>query len=88
MRVIWAPRALADIENLYLYIADHDPAAAARMAERLFQAAELLGRFPLMGRQVSDRRREWTVVPPYVIRYSVSKTQTRVLRVFHGHQQR
>lgn len=88
MRVVWAPRALADIEKLYQYVADHDAAAAARMAERLFQSAELLGRFPFMGRQISDRRREWTVVPPYVIRYSVSRTQTRILRVFHGHQWR
>jgi len=48
-RIIWAPRALDDLEAVLAYIATDAPAAAARFAEKLMARVDLLAQHPFLG---------------------------------------
>ena len=50
MTLQWRPRALADLQAVRAYIAREQPAAAARVAGRILEAAELLMVYPELGR--------------------------------------
>ncbi len=54
------------------------------MAHRLRDAGDSLGLFPDRG---GGGIREWTVIYPYIIRYTVGDNVVRVLRIKHGAQQ-
>ena len=55
-KVIIAPSAQADLEDIVRYIARHNPDAAARMGYGLIARAEGLAAFPEMGRVVPEFR--------------------------------
>jgi plasmid stabilization system protein ParE len=85
VQVIWSPAALREITHIYNYIAHFNPAAAMRLAERLFAAGDSLSDFPDRGRTVPGTAlRELTVVYPYIIRHRVARDHVRILRVRHG----
>ena len=70
MKLIFDDRALADLEDIYHWIAQDSPRAAKAVVERIFASTELLASFPYMGRPGRDEgTREW-VVPrlPYISR--------------------
>jgi plasmid stabilization system protein ParE len=75
--VDWTDAAIAGIEDIRRFIASDNPAAAARIARRLVEAADSLSRFPLRGRQVEGGRRK-LLRPPYAIFYRVSADSERV----------
>ncbi|MDI4233179.1 type II toxin-antitoxin system RelE/ParE family toxin [Bradyrhizobium sp. Arg237L] len=50
MKLVFDDQAIADIENIYHWIAQDSPAAAKAVVERLFSSIELLSSFPFMGR--------------------------------------
>ena len=52
--VIWAPKALADLEALLDYIAKDAPAAAGRFGEKLLLRVESLAEFPESGSLVPE----------------------------------
>lgn len=87
MRVVYTADAVEDLERLRAFIAEHDPAAAGRVAAELVQRVEQLQAFPLMGRPVV-----WAPEPEslrdmvfgrYVVRYSVHTETLIVLRIWH-----
>lgn len=83
--MIWSRPALADIAQIYDYVAQFNPAAAMRLAVRLYEAAGELDVFPHRGRPTGKpNRRELTVVPPYILTYEVRADLVEVLRVRHG----
>ncbi len=87
MRVKWARPALLDISRIYDYVAQFNPAAAARLAARLDEAAAELELFPHRGRQTGKlNRRELTIVSPYILTYEVRGDLVEVLAVRHGAQ--
>ena len=53
--VIWSPRALADVEEIRLYIAADSAAYADLTVRRLVHAVERLRQFPDSGRIVPER---------------------------------
>ena len=55
-KVIIAPSAEADLEDIVRYIARHNPDAAARMGYALIARAEGLAAFPEIGRVVPEFR--------------------------------
>jgi toxin ParE1/3/4 len=65
-----------------------DPQAAKRLAKRLHDAGQRLGRHPDIGRPVSGDRRELVTVSPYVIVYRTVPGEVRILRVWHEAQLR
>lgn len=56
-KVIIAPSAEADLEDIVRYIAGHNPDAAVRMGYALIARAEGLAAFPEIGRVVPEFRR-------------------------------
>jgi addiction module RelE/StbE family toxin len=86
--VTFSRLALADLVRIRSYVGAFNPAAANRMASRLLAVAEDLAEHPLIGRATGRGRRELTIVPPYVLVYRVDGAHVRVLRIWHGAQDR
>jgi toxin ParE1/3/4 len=83
---LWSRTRLLEIVD---FVAADDPAAAARLFERLVQRGESLATFPLRGRRVpempgSDLRE--LVDGGYRIVYRVKGSTVEILTVFEGHQ--
>jgi plasmid stabilization system protein ParE len=57
-RVQITTRALADLERLFDFLADHNPTHARERMLSFGRAFELLSDHPLLGRQAEDGRRE------------------------------
>jgi toxin ParE1/3/4 len=57
-RVHITTRALADLERLFDFLADHNPKLARERMLSVRRAFELLSDHPLLGRQAEDGRRE------------------------------
>ena len=57
-RVQITTRALADLERLFDFLADHDPKFARERMLSVRRAFELLADHPLLGRRAEDGRRE------------------------------
>lgn len=92
MKLVFDDRALADLENIFHWIAAENPRAARAVVDRVFSSTELLVSFPLMGREGRDPgTREW-VVPrlSYVVVYEIddARGELVVTAVFHGAQNR
>ena len=77
MKLGFDDRAVADLENIYHWIAQDSPAAARIVVRRLFSSLELLVSFPLMGRAGRARGTyEWPVPRlPYIVVYEVDEVQ-------------
>ncbi len=89
MRVIWEGRALGDLRRIQLYVAQDDPAAAARWVARLIARAEAVTDLPYSGRKVPEIGREdvrEVIVKGYRIVYAVSEASVRILTIFEGHR--
>ena len=92
MQLVFDDQAIADLENIFAWIAQESPATARAVIDRLFSSIELLISFPRIGHVGRDPDTfEW-VVPrlPYVVVYEVDREQQRVIvtAVFHGAQDR
>jgi toxin ParE1/3/4 len=72
--VRWTPQAADDLQAIYDFIGRDSPHYAQVVVEDLLTAIDQLERFPLMGRQVPERRREdlrELIKPPYRIVYRI-----------------
>lgn len=88
MTLRWTRRALRDMQHLYDYIADDNPAAARRMVSRIREAASHLRRSPQMGKQgrVEDTRELVIAGTPYIVVYRLEAEQLQITTVIHGAQ--
>ena len=86
MRLRYTGPALADLDALLDYVADHSPEGAARIYARIQAVANLLVQFPLIGAPTDDPAiRRLTVTPyPYLIFYEVTESDVIVHAVRHG----
>lgn len=92
MQLVFDDQAIADLENIFAWIAQDSPAAARTVVDRLFSSIELLISFPRIGHVGRDPDTlEW-VVPrlPYIVVYEVDREQERIIvtAIFHGAQDR
>lgn len=83
-RLIYTPRALADLIRLRPFIATHNPNSAARMALLIKESAARLKLHPMMGVQVEDIPFRDLIIPfgagGYILRYRIIiETQTVVV---------
>lgn len=88
MKLIFDDRAIADIEDIFHWIANDNPVAAKAVVERIFGSVEHLAKFPQMGRVGRDDGSfEW-VVPrlPYIVVYEIHRDSDEVIvvAVMHG----
>ncbi|MCC7348647.1 MAG: type II toxin-antitoxin system RelE/ParE family toxin [Variibacter sp.] len=87
MNIVWSPEAVGDLVSLRAYIAEHDPAAAQRTAQRIIVLIEtVLVENPHMGRpgRVPGTRELVITRTPYVVPYRMRGGAIEVLRVYHG----
>ncbi|WP_426032238.1 type II toxin-antitoxin system RelE/ParE family toxin [Caulobacter sp. DWP3-1-3b2] len=87
VQVIWTRRALSDLAALRAYIGQFSPLAAQRMAIRLKRAGDSLGEHPERTRSIGPSLREFTAIPPYILRYQVTLEAVVIIRIRHGAQQ-
>ena len=86
MEVRWLDDALADVTEIYRYIAADDPRAAARVVARIQAAVRLLADAPHRGRRGRWPATRELVIPrtPYIVPYRVKGDLIEILRIFHG----
>ena len=90
MKVVWRAAARADIVRIIHYIAGENPVAAWKIGSELVVAGDSLITFPQRGRpgRVLGTR-ELTTIAPFIIVYEIVDHEcVRILRVWHGAQER
>lgn len=89
MKIKWHRKARQDLKKLRAYIAEDNPGAAARVAQRIITAVEGLSDNPAIGRsgRVMDTRELIVQTTPYLVAYTFKDDQIVILRVLHGARQ-
>jgi len=97
LKLVFTRLAHQDLVRLRQFIAEHDPNAAARAANRIKAVAQLLTDQPLVGRPVDaptgTARNDIRELPltfgsgGYILRYQLLQKQIRVLRIWHAHEE-
>jgi len=87
--VCFLQEALDDLEDIVLYIAQDNRAAALRMHDAIIDKANSLSGFPKLGRLVSDSKMQkagyrMLSVKPYIAFYRVINRSVFIYRVIHG----
>ncbi|MEK7755425.1 MAG: type II toxin-antitoxin system RelE/ParE family toxin [Acidobacteriota bacterium] len=89
-RIRYLPRAARQLDEIFTYIADRNPAAAGRVAGAIRRSIERLGDFPYSSRPSEVRGvRELPIVRyPYIVFYAVDDQarEVHILRVRHTSQ--
>lgn len=84
----WTAEAERWLREIYTYIAQDNPAAAAEVVDGIYQKAQLLKDFPLLGYKYEarpDREIRIFLYGHYRIAYLIRQDQNiDVLGVFHG----
>ena len=86
MTLVWGPRARRDLHELIVCIGEDSVQAAALVAARILESAELLLEVPQAGRpgRVAGTRELVVLRTPYLLVYRITKRNVRILRVYHG----
>jgi toxin ParE1/3/4 len=80
-KVVFAPTAIARLEDIVRYIAADNPAAAETFAMRLLDRAALLSEFPELGTPYRKRKNVRRLrYDPYFIYYRV-RSENRLIEV-------
>jgi toxin ParE1/3/4 len=85
-RIRRLPRAIRDVNDIWLHIAAGDPAAATRLVERLATGVARLADFPESGRarpEIGAGARS-VAVGRYLVLYRVNGDCVDIVRVTHG----
>ncbi|MGQ0657851.1 MAG: type II toxin-antitoxin system RelE/ParE family toxin [Chromatiales bacterium] len=85
MELKWTTIAIEDLEDAGNFIAEDNPAAARRMAERVRESVEYLLEHPNLGRRGRMRGTRELVASgtPFIVVYRVRLDAIQVLRVLH-----
>jgi addiction module RelE/StbE family toxin len=85
MQLKWTHPAIADLKEGGQYIAEENPEAAMRMAERILEAVEYLVSYPNIGREgrLADSRELVVTGTPFLVIYRVRNRGIQILRVLH-----
>jgi toxin ParE1/3/4 len=86
MAVLWLEGAIDDLNEIVDYIAARNPAASAKVAAALYEAAAHLDSHPRMGRSGRLRGTRELVVArfPFIVVYRIRRDRVEVLRVIDG----
>jgi len=79
--VYYSERALADLDRLLDFIAEHDPFAARRAAEVIVDAVRVPERHPLIGRAAHGELRELVISHGRTGYVALYRLLNRLLRV-------
>lgn len=84
---VFHPDAVADLEEIWEFIADDDVTAADRVLEEIYKAIHTLVAFPQMGHSRSDltsRPLRFHAVRDFLVVYAPGEKPLAVLAVLHG----
>jgi plasmid stabilization system protein ParE len=86
LRLIMTRRAERDLARVKAYIAQHNPAAAERVRQRIRQSIVLLCDYPYLGRPTARAEVLMTSVPRYryKIYFTVVGDELRIIHIRHG----
>jgi toxin ParE1/3/4 len=87
MTLIWSPESIHDLISLRAHIAEHDPAAAKRVALHILYCVEnLLSENPQLGNPGRVPGTRELVIPktPYIVPYRIRGTTIEIVRVYHS----
>jgi toxin ParE1/3/4 len=85
MRIRYTPRALADLNRIHSYIAEHNPSAAARVVGVVERRINALYDHPEIGYRADevDVRIILAIPYPYRIYYRVAAAEIEILHIRH-----
>ena len=86
MNVVYAPRALRDLEGISAYLIERNPAAAVNVLGAIKSSIDTLSFFPQIGRLVDNagHRRIPVVRYPYLIFYRIAGDELLILHIRHS----
>lgn len=82
-----SPRAKADLNEIWTYLAEHaDPSIADREVRQIKKVFAMVGRQPEIGSRVGDRSPglRFFMASSYVVLYDNQTQLPRIRRVIHG----
>ncbi len=88
-KIVWSDAAIADLQDVCSYVAQHDPQAAGRIGRGILEHVRILASFPFIGpiypRGARGTLRE-IVFRSYRIFYDVSEDSlsVKILHIWHG----
>jgi toxin ParE1/3/4 len=85
MNVVYAPRALRDLERIASYHVERNPAGAINVLGAIKSSIDTLSFFPQIGRLVDNagHRRVPVLRYPYLIFYRVAGDELLILHIRH-----
>jgi toxin ParE1/3/4 len=86
MNVVYAPRALRDLDSIDGYLVERSPSASVNVLGAIKSSIDTLSFFPEIGRLVDDagHRRMPVLRFPYVIFYRVADDELLILHIRHA----
>jgi toxin ParE1/3/4 len=86
MALVWRRQAEQDLQRIFDFILEHNPAAAQRVAERIERRVAELQAHPRAGRRgrVAGTRELVVAGTPYIVAYRVKGRRIDILAVLHG----
>jgi plasmid stabilization system protein ParE len=91
MKLEWSAAAIVDLQRFALFLEEHHPKLAQRIAAELRAKALLLEANPQLGYALSGGYRQVVLRvlgARYVLRYRLDGERIIVVRVFHGREAR
>jgi toxin ParE1/3/4 len=85
MNVVYAPRALRDLESISAYLIDRTPVGAINVLHAIKSSIDTLSFFPQVGRLIDDsgHRRVPVLRYPYLVFYRIEGDELLVLHIRH-----
>jgi addiction module RelE/StbE family toxin len=85
MRISWTRKAIVNLDGAMEYIATDSPAAASRVAQKIWNSVQLLADQPSLGRpgRVAGTRELVISGLPYIVVYTEQDGMVVILRVMH-----
>ena len=86
MRLIWAEKAVADLQDIADHYAQFDPDLPDELLERIYAAPLILLERPRIGAPIgSYDLRKWLVSgSPFLLLYRIGDDRIEIARVLHG----
>ena len=94
VRLVFSPKAIADIERLRAFLQTQNPDAAQRAVRRIEEGVQSLITLPTLGRPSGIAHVRELIVPfgrsAYILRYAHLREEEAifVLRIWHGREDR
>jgi len=78
-------QAEQDLEDIWVYLAQHDNLAADRLLETILNKFPMLAQFPEMGKTRTELSKELCSFPikPYIIFYKRAENFIAIVRILH-----